>query len=284
MRTSTCRCWLLSIGCAVVALACQADTLVLRDGTEYEGEIVRQDKDTVTFRIRLGGMKGSVVLPKSEIVLLQTEALRPDPIIAGAESMLKEAQASQNDPRKTAESWVKLGEYYHCHPGYAAQAHNAYVQALLWDCDNATARSRLGYVKTALSWERPRPKPAAPAQAQAPKAANAEPGDAIVIGLRRDEDLINKLLDEQAARRRAEQELSPRQDPGYGGYLGFYGRDNTYFAGYGNLVVGGWPYYSNTFWPVSYGGSYSRPSYTGPGYGPQQDARSVLRARIRSVW
>jgi len=78
--------------------ALRADTVTLRDGTEYEGEILRQTAEALIFRVRWGGLKGSVRIPKSEIVALQAKPLPPDTVIAGAETLRKEAEQTSRIP------------------------------------------------------------------------------------------------------------------------------------------------------------------------------------------
>ncbi|MCY3022568.1 MAG: hypothetical protein NTW87_26610 [Planctomycetota bacterium] len=279
-----------------MATSSRADTVVLLDGTQHEGEIVSQTKDTLTLRVRLGGMTGSIVIPKADIAALHVKPLGADPVAAAAQALRKEAEAVGGDNRKKAEAWVRLGDFYQRHPGYSAQGHEAYVNALLWDPDQPAARTALGYIKTESSWaQKPKPRPPAPSPkpdvaAVRAQAAGPKPDDGIVIGLRRDEELVKKLLADQEARKRGEMELERRQPQyrgngdNYGGWPGYY-NGGLYYSGYGTggefVYISPAPAYvypgsGRNGWPTplygyGYGGSpwggWNSGSYSGGGCG-----------------
>jgi len=172
----------------VMASQCCADLVVLRDGTEYEGEITRDTNESLTVLVRWAGMRGSVVVPKAEVVRVEIRPLRQDSVVAQAQKLVKDAEAAAADPRKAAEAWVTVGEYYQRHHGYSAQAREAFQQALLFDNDQPTARENLGYVKSETGWVE-KPKPEAK----------------VTIGPRRnDVQQERRLAQEQGAQRRDE--------------------------------------------------------------------------------
>jgi len=261
-----------------------ADTISLRDGTEYEGEILRQTKDSLVFCVRWGGMNGSVTIPKSEVLDIHIKPLAPDAVVAAAQALRNEAEeASMQKPqasdsklqagagetpgsdltiqnpksripkRVAADAWVRLGEYYQRHPGYSAQAREAYEKALLYDNDHPVAREKLGYIKDGTQWlEKPKPKPAAPSEN-------------ITIGLRREEQRPESKPEDRELKPEVPVASVPPVPP-YGGY-GWGGAD---------LVVTTWPWYGylrgyGGYYPYSYGfhgGLYS-PGYSYAPYVPR---------------
>lgn len=225
-----------------------ADTVALLDGTEYEGEVLCQTKDSLIFRVRWGGMNGSVSIPKSEVADIHIKPLSPDPVALGAQALRNEAEqaaakAMQDPKSKTkiteaAEAWVRLGDYYQRHLGYSTQAREAYEKALLYDYDQAVARDKLGYIKEGAQWvEKPpkRPEPAA-------RVEN------VTIGLRQEEQRPESKPENREPKIEVPVIVVPPPPP-YGGY-GWGGSE---------LVIATWPGYG--YWPYlsCFGGYY--PSY-----------------------
>jgi len=245
---------------------CRADIVLLRDGTEQEGEIVRQDGEGITLRIRVGGMNGTIQIAHREIAEVKCRTVLADRVTADAEPLKKSAEEI-GEPAKAAEAWVVVGEFYKRHPGYSGQARNAFERALNLSPEHPLARAGLGYVKTDKGWalaEKPRPErvPVNDEIVQAP-LRKAEPADEVTIGLRKDAALIKRFQDEQQARDVAEREQRrwiPEQAPAYAGYTRDFYSNNF-----------GIPYYTNPCNYVSpaygYSGGYSSGGFLGSGYG-----------------
>lgn len=128
-----------------------ADTVTLRDGTVREGTIVSEDDDTVTMEVRVGGLKGKMVIPRAEIASLKIQPLAPDPVQTEAAGLRTNAERLSG--RAAADAWVALGDHYAQHAGYSAQAKAAYEKAIASDPDHVRARHGLGHVKTAKGWQ-----------------------------------------------------------------------------------------------------------------------------------
>ena len=100
-----------SISCIIVVLAftiaatgnCRADIISLRDGSEHEGEIIRETRHTITVQKRMGGIFGSVEIAKAEIVGIQVKAPAPDLVSEQGLALQKEAEAATGEAAKVAE-------------------------------------------------------------------------------------------------------------------------------------------------------------------------------------
>lgn len=146
--------WVLAAALLAAMLAggaARADTVTLTDGTVREGTIVEEDATTVTLEVRLGSMKGRVVIERSRIRSIEKKDLAPDPVEAGAAPMRADARGKQG--REAADAWVKLGDYYALKVGFTSEAQAAYVNAVAADPDHEAARKRLGHVKTDQGWQ-----------------------------------------------------------------------------------------------------------------------------------
>ena len=128
-----------------------ADTVTLRDGTIREGVIVAEDDQTVTMELRMGGLKGRIVIPRHEIASLKSRPLPPDPVETAARKLQKDAEGKAG--KEAADAWVALGDLYAKHNGYSAQARAAYEKAIAADPDHTKARHGLGHVKTSAGWQ-----------------------------------------------------------------------------------------------------------------------------------
>lgn len=133
-------------------LPASADTVTMRDGTMREGTIISEDADTVTMEVRVGGLKGTIVLQRIEIASVKTQPLAPDPVETEATKLRALAQAAKG--KEAADRWVEVGDLYARHTGYSAQAKAAYENAILADSDHAKARHGLGHLKTADGWQK----------------------------------------------------------------------------------------------------------------------------------
>jgi len=216
----------------------------------------------------MGTVTGCVVIPKSEIVSLKRKALPPDPVVEDGQILRKLAEA-EKDHGKAAQAWLRVGEFYESHPGFYPHAKASFEKVLLFDGDNAAARGKLGYVKTEKGWQKAEVKKAEPAEAAQAKAQPA--ADELTIGLRRDADVVRKLLDEQAARIEALRDLdrrrtrvAERDDFGYYPNRGLYYWDpaGLYYYSPGSIV------YVDNGGPFGYGsGGYGSGGYGSGGYG-----------------
>ena len=281
---------------AFVAAPLRADTVLLADGTEHDGNVVKETANEVTFAIRMGGLRGAIVIPKAEILSLKIGALPPDTVSEDGLKLSKLAEA-EKEPAKAAHAWSRVGEYYDRHPGYSAHARASYEKVLLFDANHAVARARLGFVKGENgAWKKPEPvrnerataESDAPGQ-QAPFAAKPEVAarpeqhndEALQIGLRKDAETIKKILDEDAARVAAERERLARDrqfarndydNYGYGGQY-FLLNDGIYYYPPGSVVhytsggvFGGYGGYGGHCGGY-YGGGYGYGRGCGYGYG-----------------
>ncbi|MGD0088543.1 MAG: hypothetical protein ABSE73_01360 [Planctomycetota bacterium] len=104
--------------------ALRADTVILRDGTEYEGEILRQTNADLIFRVWWGAMKGSVRIPKSEIVDVRMKPLPPDAVIADAEALRLEAEERSLKPSPKSKTSSSQNQ-----PGAAHNANDAFAKS-----------------------------------------------------------------------------------------------------------------------------------------------------------
>jgi hypothetical protein len=257
---------------AVICTVARADTVLLRDGTRQEGEIILETEHSVTLRVRMGGIRGTVVIPKTEIVSIARKALPPDTVIADARRLEQEAlaveqfaetvQLAPKNPaarrdafRKAADAWVRAGEFYQRHRGYGAQANNMYERALLCDPDHVVARAKLQYVQTEDGWARPEAEAASAPVIGKPEAKAPEAD--LTIGLRRDAEAVNRLLADQQARQEQQRRDSQRTP-------GNYIRPLYYIPAYGNgLYYNSWGA-NGDFLYVLPSPAYGWPTYTYP--------------------
>src|SRR5262245_54852051 len=91
--------WLFAFAAAGASCAAQADILHLRDGTRYQGELVRQTASEVEFRIRLGGGTSTVVrrFPLNRVKSVEKRALGDEPAPPRAALPAEPAAAEQLD-------------------------------------------------------------------------------------------------------------------------------------------------------------------------------------------
>lgn len=81
-------------GTLLVAEASLADRIVLKDGRTFEGKVVREGKDFVQFRIKVGGIEQEKLFDRSEIAsLVKDEA----PKAAAEETAAKPAEKDKKD-------------------------------------------------------------------------------------------------------------------------------------------------------------------------------------------
>jgi hypothetical protein len=224
-----------------------ADTVELKDGTVQDGTVVSETVDHVTLVVKMGAMRGTVVIPRGDVAKITLGALREDNVPANAKVLTTAAEA-QTEPGKAAQAWLLVGGYYDRHPGYGAHARASYEKVLLFDADNPTARERLGFVKVDGAWKKPEPAPALAADEQlAIGKAPAVAADEITIGLRNDAAVIKELLEDQAARQQLQRDLAQQRvvqpppviDDGFGlvGYDYGYGYRPTYILNSSGLFL-----------------------------------------------
>jgi hypothetical protein len=256
--------------------AVRADIITLIDGTEHEGEVLRENTESITLRVRVGTNVGSIQIPRREIVSIQAKSVASDTVLAEGVGLQKKADALEKEPKKAAEAWVKVADFYQSHPGYSNLARAAYIKTLTYDPDNARARTKLGYEKTQNGWvaiEKPKPQ-----EEPAAAGVKAEPENELIIGLRRDEALIQRILDNQAERQRQGAEVQRREvreaddRPPFTAYG--YSRDVIYIGPYGNT------YYLPSGSMIGYSGNYFG-GYGGYGYGGYSGYGSGLNVGFR---
>jgi hypothetical protein len=236
---------------------CRADTIVLRDGSEHEGEIIRETPVAIIVQKRLGSILGTVEIPKAEIVGIKVKGLVPDRVLGPGVTLEKEAEATKGESDKVAEAWVRVGEYYGHHAGYSAKAREAFEKALALDANQPVARAKLGFVKENGKWiEATKPVVAITDQNGRKDVARA---DEITIGLRRDDELVKKIQDEQAARQRMEAEIEHRlQEMPQNGSFTSYGYSRDYYIAGPSGSLYAYSPYDGGYTPVD---SYCAPNF-----------------------
>lgn len=240
--------------------AVRADIITLIDGTEHEGEVLKENTESITLRVRVGTNVGSIEIPRREILSIQYRSVAKDAVLAEGVSLQKKADALEKEPKKAAEAWFKVAEFYQSHPGYSNLARAAFIKTLTFDPDHALARAKLGYKKTQDGWvaiEKPKPQ-----EEPAAVEVKAEPDNELIIGLRRDEALIQRILDNQAERQRQGVEIQRREVEDRPSFTAYgYSRDVIYIGPYGNT------YYLPSGSMIGYSGGYYGGYGSGYGYG-----------------
>ena len=203
----------LIIAIAAATSACRADVITLMDGTEHEGEVIREDEHTITLQVSMGGMKGQVVINRLDIKGIRVTDEIADPAIAEGAALAREAE-KQTDIKKAINAWTMVADYYSRHAGFSSAMHAAYEKVLLLDPENEAARARLGYVKTPAGWELKsdllRAERARQEEKEKAVIAAQAADDETVIGLRQDNEKLKKALDEKNARAQAEVQAAPQ--------------------------------------------------------------------------
>ncbi len=271
----------------------RADIIELMDGTTQEGEVIHEDKNTITLSIQLGAMKGTVVLNRRDIRSVKVTDPVIDPALVEGNVLVKAAEAL-TDVKQAIAAWTKAAEFYDRHAGFSSEAHAAYEKVLLLDPDNAAIRAKLGYVQTPDGWAKKIDLQRAEAAKIAERArvvqAKAKVEDDMVIGLREDNALVKKIQEEKARAKAdippappvAPQPLQPQPqfaNQQYGGieyYQGLpyyptilYGFGPGGFGGNGFGFVGGgfnngfgYSGYNNYGYGGGYGGGYGYSNYS----------------------
>lgn len=269
-----------------------ADTVTLRDGTVREGTIVEEDADTVTMEVRMGGLKGKIVLQRYEIAAIKKQPLAADPVETEAAGMRATAQAAKG--QEAADLWVQLGDLYAKNTGYSAQARAAYENAILADPDHARARHGLGHVKTADGWVKTddlrRERGLVPLGGVWVKPDERSwlidqrreaQRDELQIGPRQADDFNRADVERALALKRAEDDARHRDAMQLANgtallsQYGYYNNDSPYYIGSGGTYV--WsdgvgvdaPGYSSFFGTVGTGGYYPYGGWGGGGCGPR---------------
>jgi len=88
------------------ATTVRADVITLMDGTQHEGEVIREDENTITLQVRMGGMKGQVTINRLDIKDIRVTDQIADPAIAQGAALTREAE-KQTDIKKALEAWTK---------------------------------------------------------------------------------------------------------------------------------------------------------------------------------
>ncbi len=144
---------LLLTAAVLLAITCQADTVILRDGTIREGRILNEDDHSITIEVKFGSLLGKVRIQRSEIASIKRKALKADPVSVEAQKLQAVAEAQIGKGAQEAEAWVKLGDYYASKEGFSSKAKDAYKRALTAEPEHAAAHGRLGHVKTKNGWQ-----------------------------------------------------------------------------------------------------------------------------------
>jgi hypothetical protein len=274
---------LLSIGLLAASVFAlrngRADIVILNDGTETEGEVVHEDTQTVTLRVHMGAMSGTIEIHRCDIKSIKVTDVHADPAIAEGKKLETEAAQIKDIP-KAIEAWLKVGEFYDHHAGFSASSHAAFERVILLDPENAKAREKLGYVKAPnggwiskdeIRRAEQREREAAQAKAAAAKLAQkGNEGEDITIEIRRDNDLVKRMKEQQAELVQGAAEADqgpprPIQPIGYESYFGPWGGFGFPWNGAGIFGVGGYGF--SDFGGFGGYGFSSYSSYSG-GYYP----------------
>lgn len=253
----------------LAALCARADTVTLADGTVREGKIIRENEDSITLQLRVGTMRGTVVIPRHEIASIKRQELPPDPIATEGQALKAKAEA-EKDVAKAAAAWLRVADFYEQHAGYHAHARSSYEKVLLFDADQPIARAKLGFVKGEKGWVKAEVKKETGDEEFAVHAKRpVAEKDELAISLRRDAETIRRTLEEQAARLQAMREAERRVPRDYDYYNGGYlltGNGLLWYPGGSMLVVepSYGPYYP-TYGSRNCGGYYGHHSYYNSG-------------------
>lgn len=266
-----------------------ADIVVMNDGTETEGEVVHEDTQTITLRVHMGAMSGLIEIKRTDVKSIKVSDVHADPAIAIGKNLEKEASLIK-DVSKAIEAWMKVGEFYDQHAGFSTSAHTAFERVILLDPDNAKAREKLGFVKTANGWtskdeirraEQAKEREAAALKTAAIVAARngqATAPEDITIELRRDNDLVKQMKEQHNELVQGIAELDQRGPApvqpigcedfvppynsvlwnngfgfgGLGGFGGFGGFGGGY-GGFGNYGCSNYSSYNNCYSGFSFG-------------------------------
>lgn len=139
------------VAACLAASVARADTVTLKDGSVREGTILRQDAEGVTLEVKIGALKGAVLIPRGEIAKIERKPLAEDAVDAEAAALRKDAEGKTGGA--AADAWVKLGDFYAGRTGYSNAAQEAFQQAVKAEPEHAAAHARLGHRKTAKGWE-----------------------------------------------------------------------------------------------------------------------------------
>jgi hypothetical protein len=201
----------LFLAAALLFSAARADTVTLKDGSQREGKVVRQDDKEVVLRVACGRLSAEVTIPRAEVASIQKGP-------TGNEKLLAEAAARRRKLKgRDAAGWLAYARWLDSHSGFTAEALQAFERVIEIAPDNPAARERLGYVRDGKKWVRPGEKGA---------AAGGKSENVI-------EALAEIIARDRAAR--APRHVAPYYY-GYPAYL--YGCGSSYY-GYGYYH---WPY------------------------------------------
>jgi len=159
----------------IVALLCvpllRADTLVLVDGREIEGEILSEDATSVTLKASFG----KTTIQRDEIKEIRKSKSKSEIFRAEIEALEKSSR------KDDTAAWLNLALRAK-KDGARAEARQLFQRVLDQDPNSLAAREELGYVRRGDSWvkeERPVATAAAPAAPATNGAAAADAGGGV---------------------------------------------------------------------------------------------------------
>ncbi len=141
------RALMLSITLAgLVAGSALADVVKLKDGSEREGKVVKEDAEKVVLEVSQGRLKAQITFKRSEVVSIKKGKTANERLLAEVA-----ARRARLRPRDAA-GWLAFAQWLDRQHGFSKDARAAYEKVITIDENNAVARRKLGYQKVAGQW------------------------------------------------------------------------------------------------------------------------------------
>ncbi|MHC4917754.1 MAG: tetratricopeptide repeat protein [Planctomycetota bacterium] len=141
---------------ALLVPAALADTVTLKDGSQREGTVVRQDENEVVLRVASGRLSAEVTIPRAEVAAIRKGPTRNQRLLAEAAARRRKLKG------RDAAGWLAYARWLDSHSGFTTEALGAFEKVVQIAPNNAAARERLGYVRDGKKWVRPGEKRPAP--------------------------------------------------------------------------------------------------------------------------
>lgn len=130
----------------LLAAPALADVVKLKDGSEREGKVVKQDAEKVVLEVSQGRLKAQITFKRSEVVSIEKGKTANERLLAEVA-----ARRSKLRPRD-ARGWLAFAQWLDRQNGFSKDTRAAYEKVIALDKHNAIARRKLGYQKIAGQW------------------------------------------------------------------------------------------------------------------------------------
>jgi len=134
------------LAAALCAGAARADVVVLEDGSEREGRVVRQDEKEVVLEVAAGKIKMELVLQRSEVRSIRKGRTANEKLLAE----MKKRRSRLND--RNVAGWLAYARWLDRQPGLGKEARVAFEKVIVISPNNEAARRRLGYYRVGRKW------------------------------------------------------------------------------------------------------------------------------------